>query len=142
MDKHKGGFFKVMKEIPKLLQDLRCDVSDCVFTLKLVGSTFQPNAQAILQTIMDANMENRVLIELVREPENIHDRNAVKVMLSVDGYKGTYHVGYVSMDISETISFLLHDEDLCVHISDVFMSGGGIDYFVGLMFNCRFKRKE
>ena len=131
-----------MKELPKLLRDLRCDVSDCVFTLKLVGSTFQPNAQAVLQTIMDANMVSMVRLELIREPENIHDSNAVKVMLSVDASKGTYHVGYVSMDISETISFLLQDDDLCLRISDVFMSGGGLDYYVGLMFNCRFKRKE
>lgn len=130
------------KVLPLFLQNLTCDITDCVFTLKLVGSTFQYNAQEVLQAILDNNMVNKVILELVREPENIHDKHAVKVMLSVDGYSGTCHVGYVSRDISETISFLLQDEDLCVHISDVFMSGGGLDYYVGLMFNCRFKRKE
>lgn len=130
------------KELPLFLQNLTCDITDCVFTLKLVGSTFQYNAQEVLQAILDNNMVNKVILELVREPENIHDKHAVKVMLSVDGYSCTYHVGYVSRDISETISFLLQDDDLCVHISDVFMSGGGLDYYVGLMFNCRFKRKE
>lgn len=130
------------KELPLFLQNLSCDITDCVFTLKLVGSTFQYNAQEVLQAILDNNMVNKVILELVRDSENIHDKHAVKVMLSVDGYGDTYHVGYVSRDISETISFLLQDEDLCVHISDVFMSGGGLDYYVGLMFNCRFKRKE
>lgn len=131
------------EELTLFLQNLTCDITDCVFTLKLVGSTFQYNAQEVLQAILDNNMVNKVILELVREPENIHDKHAVKVMLSVDGYSGTYHVGYVSRDISETISFLLQDDDLCVHISDVFMSGGGgLDYYVGLMFNCRFKRKE
>lgn len=130
------------KELPLFLQNLTCDITDCVFTLKLVGSTFQYNAQDVLQVILDNNMVDKVILELVREPDNIHDEHAVKVMLSVDGYSGTYHVGYVSRDISETISFLLQDDDLCVHISDVFMSGGGLDYYVGLMFNCRFNRKE
>ena len=129
------------RELPLFLQNLTCDVSDCVFTLKLVGSTFQYKAQEVLQVILDSNMVDKVVLDLVREPENIHDKYAVKVMLSVDGYSGTYHVGYVSRDISETISFLLQDDDLCVQISDVFMSGGGVDYYVGLMFNCRFNRK-
>nr|DAY36327.1 MAG TPA: HIRAN protein [Bacteriophage sp.] len=130
------------RELPLFLQNLTCDITDCVFTLKLVGSTFQYKAQDVLQVILDNNMVDKVILELVREPDNIHDEHAVKVMLSVDGYSGTYHVGYVSRDISETISFLLQDDDLCVHISDVFMSGGGLDYYVGLMFNCRFNRKE
>lgn len=129
------------RELPLFLQNLTCDVSDCVFTLKLVGSTFQYKAQEVLQVILDNNMVDKVVLDLVRETDNIHDKHAVKVMLSVNGYSGTYHVGYVSRDISETISFLLQDDDLCVQISDVFMSGGGVDYYVGLMFNCRFNRK-
>ena len=41
------------KELPLFLQNLTCDITDCVFTLKLVGSTFQYNAQEVLQAILD-----------------------------------------------------------------------------------------
>lgn len=131
-----------MDNIVPELKDIRDDITEYTFTTKLVGSTFQLMGQPVLQTIIDNHMGNLVNLRFECEPTNAYDSNAVKVMLSVEGYKGEYFVGYVPMDISEVVCYLLHREDLKVRVYGAFLYGGTNGYYVGMVYKFRFTKKD
>lgn len=71
---------------------------------KVTGVTFG-NRQRTLRKLETYN-KGMVNVTLERDTDNNHDKNAVKVMVSVSGGIG-YHLGYVPRDLAELITPLI-----------------------------------
>jgi hypothetical protein len=71
---------------------------------KIVGVTFG-NGQKALQHLTHYAPQD-IQAELVREPENEHDKNAVAVAVSANG-SAFYRIGYLSCDLAFFISKVL-----------------------------------
>ncbi|KKL96907.1 hypothetical protein LCGC14_1839800 [marine sediment metagenome] len=83
----------------------------------IAGVKFRPGAAEIL-----AGLDEAAAFDLVPEPQNIHDTNAVKIM------HGDHHVGYVPRDLSAEVSRALSDNrvDKCCRRAGS-KSGTGIE---------------
>lgn len=72
-------------------------------------------------------------VEIVREPMNVHDENALKVILLSTPYKGM-HVGYVSRHTAVSLSPALDEKRATVveaHITDIRAEDGDGDLVIG-----------
>ena len=79
---------------------------------------------------------DQVTFTLVREPENIHDHNAVAVMASVNG-SAAYKIGYIPSTTAPVVSAILNNGTR-VRVSLRAIVGGwadGINYGLRLCVN-------
>ena len=59
--------------------------------------------------------EETVECLLVREPENAHDENAVKVIIDTPPYAG-FHIGYIAKEVAAVLAPMLDDPDYTVAV--------------------------
>jgi hypothetical protein len=93
------------------------------FETKVAGTTFTENGQSLLHYIANTVGVASVLIDLVREPDNEFDKNAIKVILYVDWSTKRYHVGYIPKKLAELLAPLM-DNGMNVKVERVRITGG------------------
>ena len=74
--------------------------------VKVNGTTFSTRQEAI-ERLTRYPME-QVRFTLLREESNLHDKNAVSVMVSVNGSQA-YKIGYIPAVIAPTVSAILNN---------------------------------
>jgi len=97
---------------------------------KVNGTTFRPD-------LPWAQLRNGLRLELVREPTNEHDKNAIKVMFV------EYHLGYIPKDTAAKLAPLMDDGAIMFYsrITDI---TGGVEEKEnrGINLGIHFKKKE
>jgi single-stranded-DNA-specific exonuclease len=93
---------------------------------KLAGVTYAKNAQTILPTLNSGTE-----LELIREPENQYDKNAVRV--EYDGDRLGFLPAHVARELAHRID---EGENFTCHVAQI--TGGG----EGMSYGCNVELKE
>lgn len=124
-------------EAKRILNIHKDDIDNVVFTTNVAGTTFVENSCEILRFLKEKVSKNNILLNLVREPENPYDENAVRVEISVKGAKKFVKIGYVPKDKAELLSYVLQDSSgYHVRVQDISLFGGeGSKPNIGIFFD-------
>jgi hypothetical protein len=81
--------------------------------LTFVGMQYRLTLSTRRLVEQHVNEGTPVKCKLVREPENLHDKNAIKVMISTVPYVGM-HIGYITRHLAEVLAPALDSGDRTV----------------------------
>ncbi len=100
------------EEEPLLLKIHKNHIEDVEFQTRIAGSTFYENAQDLLKALKKSSVTQAIKLNFVREPNNLEDRYAVQVYLSLLNYSQIYLIGHVPRDCSHLIFYVLEHPNL------------------------------
>lgn len=80
---------------------------------KVRGTTYS-NRQMLLQRLQSYD-PNKIIMYLLREPENIFDSNAIKIIASIED-RGSAVIGYLSRNLASKFSPILDSGEIIIAI--------------------------
>lgn len=98
---------------------------------KARGTSFG-NRQQVLRRLLSYDASD-ITLSFMREPDNIYDTNAVKILASVK-YRGSAVVGYLSSDLAAKLAPLLDSGFTIVAILEKVTGKDNVDCCLGLNF--------
>lgn len=123
--------------MPVILKIHGDDIGEVNFSSHVVGTTFVKNSDRLLRFLRDNVPPSEIRLNLVREPDNESDPNAVMVNVSVRGSSKSKKIGYIPKDRAAILSYaLLNPSDYKVIVHDIHIFGGDSDKpNIGLFFD-------
>ena len=105
------------------------------FHTKIAGVTCKAPDGTDRQKIIREYCKEGMPLDLIPEPDNKHDSEAIGVWLAVKGFFSSknYHLGYISAEISNRLSGeILRGNEVDAHIKNVTGGGGNKSFGVNI----------
>jgi hypothetical protein len=99
------------------------NIHKVLFETKVAGVTFRPDGQKILEYLSKADSKE-ITLKFEREPDNLYDRNAVKVIVGMTWSKKEHFIGYIGRNISDFFTYIIETDLYDIRVGNIKIIGG------------------